>query len=93
VRELGLNISGLRSVFYLSAWPLLGSIHVYLDEIDEDHEVLTGWEYDAVENRVLFAEESVPPAGTTVLVRYTRSSIPPTTQEGAGDDDSAGSGS
>jgi hypothetical protein len=46
-----------------------------------------------VENRVLFAEESVPPAGTTVLVRYTRSSIPPTTQEGAGDDDSAGSGS
>ncbi len=81
VRELGLNISGLRSIFYLTAWPDRDTLVVYLNEAIEGSELTGGWSYDAAENRILFTEEAIPPEGTTVLVHYTRSNTPPVEQE------------
>jgi hypothetical protein len=76
VRELGLNISGLRTIFYLSAWPVLGTIEVSLD----GQVVTEGWSHDGIQNRILFTEEHVPPEGFTVTVVYTRSNTPPADQ-------------
>ncbi len=89
VRELGLNISGLRSIFYLSAWPVLDSLEVYLDEETEEALLTEGWYYEPEGNRILFNEETVPGSGTTIIVRYTRSSSSPEdTGDGGEDGDS-----
>ena len=81
VRELGLNISGLRSIFYLTAWPDVTTLAVYLNQAIEENLLVEGWTYDAVENRLLFTEEAIPSEGTTVLVSYTRSNTPPVDQD------------
>ena len=80
VRELGLNISGLRTIFFLTAWPEISSIKVYLDEQTEAALLTEGYEYDPVENRIIFTEETVPASGRTIIVTYTRSNTPPTEQ-------------
>ena len=95
VRELGLNISGLRTIFYLTAWPEIASIEVFFGAVEDGNRVDEGWTYDAVENRVLFTEEAVPSEDTTVFITYTRSNLPPEQQEGTsspppGDDDDSG---
>ncbi len=79
VRELGLNISGLRSIFYLTAWPDISTLRVFLN--DSSTELTDGWEYDAEENRILFTEEAIPPEGSEIIVTYTRSATPPEQQE------------
>jgi hypothetical protein len=81
VRELGLNISGLRSIFYLTAWPLVSSLAVYVDTVAEANLLVEGWTYDPIENRLLFTEEAIPGEGTAILVQYDRSNIPPSEQE------------
>ena len=92
VRELGLNISGLRTIFYLTAWPVIDSLAVYFGVTDDEHRVDEGWTYDPIENRVLFTEGAVPSEDTTIYITYTRSNLPPTQQEGSavGDDDDSG---
>jgi len=80
VRELGLNISGLRSIFYLTAWPRIETLAVYLGSVEDGNRLESGWEYDPVQNRIVFQIESLPPEGTDILVNYTRSPDPPTTQ-------------
>ena len=92
VRELGLNISGLRSIFYLTAWPDRTTLKVYLNEVADANLIEDGYDYDPVENRVLFAEGAIPAEDSTIIITYTRSQIPPTEQEGASgasDDDDA----
>ena len=81
VRELGLNISGLRNIFWLTAWPDIDSIEVYLNEQIDANRIGEGWDYDPVQNRILFTEESVPGDGASIIVFYTRSTVPPTDQE------------
>ncbi|HCP46221.1 MAG TPA: hypothetical protein DIU15_09275 [Deltaproteobacteria bacterium] len=87
VRELGLNISGLRTIFYLSAWPEVDSIEVYFNEQEEANLVTEGWTYESSDNRLLFAEGSVPPEDTTVIVAYTRSNTPPAEQSTENDEE------
>ena len=80
VRELGLNISGLRSIFFLTAWPVVDSLKVYLDEQTDAAQLTDGFDYDPIENRIVFTEEAVPTAGRTVIVTYTRSGTAPSAQ-------------
>lgn len=80
VRELGLNISGLRTVFYLSAWPTLGTIEVYFDEVADGNRVTEGFLFDPIDNKIEFAEDSLPPEGATVLVYYERATRSPEQQ-------------
>jgi len=87
VRELGLNISGLRSIFYLTAWPDIPTIAVYLDEIAPANLIEDGWEYDPIENRILFVEEAIPSEDSVILINYVRSSTPPIVQAGLDGDD------
>ena len=83
VRELGLNISGLRSIFYLTAWPDISTLAVYLNQATEGNELVEGWTYDPIENRLLFTEEAIPSEDSVVLVTYTRSNTPPAEQDAA----------
>ncbi len=97
VRELGLNISGLRTIFYLSAWPEVDTIQVFVDGTADENAVTEGWTYESVQNRILFTEEAAPGEGSTITVDYTRASTPPEQQSSSGtptgdDDDSAGGG-
>jgi hypothetical protein len=89
VRELGLNISGLRSIFYLTAWPEIDTLRVFANQAIDENELVEGWSYDPIENRVLFTEEAIPTEDTTILVHYTRSNVPPSEQDpdAVGDDD------
>jgi hypothetical protein len=93
VRELGLNISGLRSIFYLSAWPVTDTLEVYLNEESPETLQTEGWYYEPEANRILFEEGLVPPSGTTVILRYTRASqVPsttPTPDDGTGEGEGA----
>jgi len=77
VRELGLNISGLRSIFYLSAWPVTDTIEVYFNEAVPEALQTEGWYYEPAGNRILFEENQVPASDTTVILRYTRASSAP----------------
>ncbi len=81
VRELGLNISGLRTIFWLTAWPDIDTIEVYLNEQTDANRLTEGWDYDPVQNRILFTEDAVPGDGASLIVFYTRSTTPPTEQE------------
>lgn len=79
VRELGLNISGLRNIFYLSTWPQIDTIEVRLN--DPGGLVLTvGWQFEVDQNRVVFTDEARPPAGSRVYINYKRSSRSPDQQ-------------
>jgi hypothetical protein len=80
VRELGLNISGLRTVFYLTAWPRIETIALYLDEQIESNRLTEGFDYDPIDNKISFAEGSVPPEGSTLIVYYERANVPPSEQ-------------
>jgi hypothetical protein len=88
VRELGLNISGLRSIFYLSAWPVTDTLEVYLNEETPEALQTEGWYYEPDANRILFDEDLVPTSGTTVIVRYTRASQLPTASSAPEEDSS-----
>jgi hypothetical protein len=82
VRELGLNISGLRSIFYLSAWPVLGSIEMRFNSNTlETEEVVEGWAFDPMQNRVVFDDEHRPVEGTTIHLRYKRATQHPSDQD------------
>jgi hypothetical protein len=84
VRELGLNISGLRNAFYLEQFPrLVCPLEVRFDT-QQSEPVLEGWVYDSEENRILFDDDSIPPSGTTIYVDYTRDTVPPGEQDGGG---------
>ena len=80
VRELGLNISGLRSIFYLSAWPVLGSIEMRYNDPSSETTVVEGWAFDPEQNRVVFDEEAIPPEGTTIHINYKRATQHPSEQ-------------
>jgi hypothetical protein len=91
VRELGLNISGLRSIFYLSAWPVTDTLEVYFDTEEPESLQTGGWYYEADDNRILFDEDLVPASGTTVIIRYTRaSSAPPASADAEAGGDGSG---
>lgn len=84
VRELGLNISGLRDAFYLSQFPrLVCPLEVRFDS-QQSEALAEGWTYDTEENRILFNAETLPASGTTIFVDYTRDSLPPGQQDGGG---------
>ena len=86
VRELGLNISGLRTVFYLTAWPRIDTIELYLDEQIETNRLTEGFEFDPIDNKIEFAADSVPPEGRTLIVYYERATTPPSEQVAGGDE-------
>jgi hypothetical protein len=80
VRELGLNISGLRTEFFLTAWPTISEgVDVRYGSQDAP-QVTEGWQYDPDQNRIVFDDESLPPSGTTLYVHYQRSTVPPSEQ-------------
>lgn len=81
VRELGLNISGLRSIFYLSSWPERGKIEMRFNDARTDTLVTEGWTHDVLENRIIFETESIPPEGTTIYLSYPRSTRHPSEQD------------
>ncbi|MCO4771664.1 MAG: VWA domain-containing protein [Deltaproteobacteria bacterium] len=84
VRELGLNISGLRDAFYLSQFPrLVCPLEVRFDS-QQAEPLVEGWVYDSQENRILFDADALPASGTTIFVDYTRDTLPPGQQDGAG---------
>jgi len=86
VRELGLNISGLRDSFYLTQWPRLACpLEVRFDSQDTAPLVEgTDYTYDSGENRIVFPTEALPTSGTSIFVDYTRDSLPPGEQDGGG---------
>lgn len=83
VRELGLNISGLRTVYYLTAWPDIDTIVVRFNDA-QSAPIAEGWTFEAETNRVLFTDAAAPPAGTTVYITYTRHPNPPSEQVSGG---------
>ncbi len=80
VRELGLNISGLRSIFYLSSWPQRGKIQMRYNDARSDELITEGWAHDVDQNRIVFDEEAIPPEGTIIYVTYPRATRPPSEQ-------------
>jgi len=84
VRELGLNISGLRDAFYLSQFPrMVCPLEVRFNSQDTEP-ITAGWTYDTGENRILFDGDSIPPSGTSIFVDYTRDTVAPGSQDGGG---------
>ncbi len=84
VRELGLNISGLRTTFYLTQWPRIAcGIELRFDSQQSDP-VAEGWLYDQDQNRIVFDDDVIPASGTTIYVGYIRDSLPPGQQTGTG---------
>lgn len=83
VRELGLNISGLRTVFYLTAWPDIDTVAVRFND-PQSAPITEGWTFEAETNRILFSDASAPPPGTTVYITYTRHTNPPSEQVAGG---------
>lgn len=83
VAELGLNISGLRDAFYLTAFPRIScEISVTLDGAAQERG--EAWEYDPEQNRVVFDADSLPQPGTALEVFYTVDTQPPGSQDGGG---------
>lgn len=74
VVDLGLTLSGLQLEFELSRWPKLETMVVKL--YDKDGGFIktlvldVDFTYDAVENKIVFTEEQVPPSETSVTVEY-----------------------
>ena len=67
VQVLGLNISGLRSEFFLSRYPDEVTLEVFVD----DELVNEGWIYNCANNSIAFADGHAPPGDSTVSVAYT----------------------
>ena len=67
VQELGLNISGLRSEFFLSRYP----DEITLEVLVDDEAVTEGWIYSCDNNSIVFSSGHVPPGDSTVAVDYT----------------------
>ncbi|GEM_PF-1794375 len=80
VRELGLNISGLRSIFYLSSWPQRGRIEMRYNDAQSEDLITEGWFHDVDQNRIVFEEEAIPPEGTIIYINYPRATLPPSEQ-------------
>ncbi len=67
VQVLGLNISGLRSEFFLTRYPDEVTLEVKVDSSVYDE----GWIYDCADNSVVFDDAHTPPGESTVEVSYT----------------------
>jgi len=67
VQVLGLNISGLRSEFFLSRYPDEVTLELFVD----DEPVNEGWIYNCANNSIVFAQGHYPPGDSTVSVAYT----------------------
>lgn len=63
--NIGNNIVYLAQSFPLSHKPM-GAIEVYVDNV----KVLTGWDYDSIQNVVSFDENSIPENGAKIEISY-----------------------
>ncbi len=59
----------LQRAFVLGRVPDPNSIDVYRFEAGVETP-MDGWEYDDVNNAIVFSEDTAPPAGTQIVVRY-----------------------
>jgi len=73
LQNLGLNVFGYKSRFFLSNTPVAGSIEVLVDGVRVEQQAMSGqvrWGYDGATNAVNFAPLAIPEPGSEIIVRY-----------------------
>lgn len=68
--SLGLNATGIRTQFQLSAAAVPDTIQVWVDDEEWAEDPVNGWTYDEATWFLSFHEQ-VPPRGSTISVQYT----------------------
>lgn len=70
--ELGLQSAGLYTSFRLSYAAVVGSIEVYVDDVEvaEDTTLVNGWSYDDTYQMLYFYGDAIPTWGATITVNY-----------------------
>ena len=69
--DLGLNASGIRTQFQLSAAAKPETLQVFVDDEEVPEDPQRGWTYDPETWFVRFNKDAVPPRGSTISARYT----------------------
>ncbi len=69
--DLGLNASGIRTQFQLSAAAKPETLKVFVDDVEIPEDPQRGWTYDEDTWFVRFNKDAIPPRGSTVSARYT----------------------
>jgi hypothetical protein len=73
LQNLGLNVFGYKSRFFLSNTPVAGTIEVLVDGVRVEQQAMSGqvrWGYDGATNAVNFAPLAIPEPGSEIIVRY-----------------------
>ena len=68
---LGLTAVGIRNTFKLTKGAVVGSIEVYVDDVQVEESPTNGWSYDPDTWYIEFHGDAVPPRGAEVSVSYT----------------------
>ncbi len=68
---LGLTAVGIRSTFKLTKGAVIGTIQVFVDDVEVDESDINGWTYDPATWYIEFHGDAVPPRGSEVSVSYT----------------------
>lgn len=68
--SLGLQSAGLYTSFRLTYAAVLGTIEVYVDDVEVAESDTDGWSYDETYQILTFNGTSVPDYGTTITVNY-----------------------
>ena len=69
--SLGLNAVGIRNTFKLTKGAALGTIEVYVDDVEVPESETEGWSYDASTWHIVFHGSAVPERGAGITVSYT----------------------
>ena len=70
LKDLGLQFSGLRRIFPLSANPRVNTLRVTVDGLAVPRDATVGWTYDALTLSIEFSGNYVPAPGSIVEIRY-----------------------
>lgn len=73
LQNLGLNVFGYKSRFFLSNTPVAGTVTVFVDGVRVEQQAMSGqvrWAYDGSNNAVNFAPLAIPEPGSDIVVRY-----------------------
>ena len=68
--QIGLDLSGLQTIFPLAEVPDPESLEVEVDEVLIPEREIDGWQYDAGDNAIVFHGQSVPRGGMDVTVTF-----------------------
>lgn len=73
LQNLGLNVFGYKSRFFLSNTPVAGTVEVSVDGVPVAQQAASGqvrWSYDSANNALNFAPLAIPEPGSEIVVRY-----------------------